>query len=141
MFSMPPAMAASTWPSQYLLRSRGDRLRARAADAIDRHRGHGDGNAAVERRLPGRVHAVAGLDDVAHHHAADARGSMPERRSVSRTTAAPSSVAGVPSTCRYKFRSRCERGDTGRRLAMALECPSISVVERSGFADLPPDAH
>src|SRR5437867_3937968 len=37
--------------------------------------------------------------------------------------------------CRYRFRSQCERGDTGRRLAMALECPSISVVEHSGFAD------
>src|SRR5437762_4517586 len=56
-----------------LLCRRGDRLRARAADTIDCHRRHGDGHTAVDRGLPRRVHAVAGLDDVTHHDAADAR--------------------------------------------------------------------
>ena len=57
-----------------LLRRRCDCLRTRAADAINGHRGHGDGNTAVDRGLTRRIHAGSGLDDIAHHHAADAPG-------------------------------------------------------------------
>ena len=54
--------------------SAGDRLRARAADAVDRHRGNIDGDAAIDCRLSGRVHFVAGLDHVAHDDGTDLTG-------------------------------------------------------------------
>ena len=56
-----------------LLRGGGDALRAGAADAVDRHGGNIDRYAAVDGGLPRRVHLVAGLDDIAHHHRADFR--------------------------------------------------------------------
>ena len=43
-----------------------DRLSARAADAVHGHRRNIDRHAAVDSRLSGRVHLVAGLDHVAH---------------------------------------------------------------------------
>ena len=54
-----------------LLRGGDDRLAARAADAVYGHGGNADRQAAAERRLPRRVLAIAGLDDIAHHHAAE----------------------------------------------------------------------
>ena len=56
-----------------LLGGRDDRLRAGAADPVDRHRRHGHREAAADRRLAAWVHPVAGLDDIAHHHRADGR--------------------------------------------------------------------
>jgi hypothetical protein len=49
-----------------LLGRRDDGLGTRAANAVDRHRWHLDGDPAADCRLTGRVHLVAGLDDVAH---------------------------------------------------------------------------
>src|SRR5205814_10464528 len=52
-----------------LLRRRCDCLRTRATDAIDGHRRHDDRNPAVDCGLTRRIHAVHGLDHVAHHNA------------------------------------------------------------------------
>ena len=60
-----------------LLRRRDDGLRARSADPIDRHGRNRNGKAAAERRLTGGVHPAAGLDDMAHDHAADGVGIGP----------------------------------------------------------------
>ena len=56
-----------------LLRGIDDRLRAGAADPVDRQRGNRDRNAGADRRLPCGVHLVAGLDHVAHHDRVDGR--------------------------------------------------------------------
>ncbi len=58
----------------HLLRGAGNRLRTRAADAVDRQRRNLDRNAAIDGRLPGRVHLVAGLDHVAHDDRVDIAG-------------------------------------------------------------------
>ena len=54
-----------------LLRRARNRLSARAAHAIDRHRRNIDRHAAVDGRLPCRVHFVAGLDHIAHDDGID----------------------------------------------------------------------
>ena len=74
MFSMPPATAAVDDAEPDLLRRRGDGLGARTADAVDGHCRDVDREAAMDGRLPGRVHLVAGLDDIAHDDTAELPG-------------------------------------------------------------------
>ena len=59
------------------LRREHDRLEAGAAHLVDRQRGDVLAEAALERRLPGRVLAVARLDDVAHDALVDGGGIDP----------------------------------------------------------------
>ena len=51
-----------------------DRLRTRPANAVDRQRRNTDRDAAMDGRLSGRVHFVAGLDHVAHDDRTDIAG-------------------------------------------------------------------
>lgn len=70
MFSIPPAIAPgyrTVDESEHdLLRRAGNRLRTRAANAIDRHRWNLNGNAAMKGCLSSGVHLIAGLDHVSH---------------------------------------------------------------------------
>ena len=54
-------------PEHDVLGGRHDGLRARAADAVDSHRRDVDWKSTIHGRLPGRVHLVAGLDDISHN--------------------------------------------------------------------------
>jgi hypothetical protein len=54
-----------------LLRGRGDPLCTGAAHAVDRHGGNIDRYPAIDGGLPRRIHLVAGLDHIAHHHRSD----------------------------------------------------------------------
>lgn len=56
------------------MRSAGYRLRTRAANPVDCHRGDLDGDATIYCRLSGRVHLVAGLDHIAHDNGTDLAG-------------------------------------------------------------------
>ena len=60
------------------------RLSARTTDAIDGHRRNFDGNATTDGGLSGRVHLVAGLNDIAHDDGADglARDACPFQTSL-----------------------------------------------------------
>ena len=58
-------------PEHDLLSRASNRLRTRAADAVDRQGRNIDRDAAMDGRLPGRVHFIAGLDYVAHDDRAD----------------------------------------------------------------------
>ena len=62
---------------QDFLRRGHDRLRARAADPIDGHRGHGHRKPGVDDGLTGRIHLRASLDDIAHRRGLDFLGLHP----------------------------------------------------------------
>jgi hypothetical protein len=53
------------------LPAEGDGAQARAAELVDAERGLLDGNARVDRGLPGRVLALTGGQDLAHDHFVD----------------------------------------------------------------------
>ena len=74
MFSMPPAIAASMSPSQISCAAEAIACAPEPQTRLTVSAGTANRNAAADRRLPRRIHAVARLDDVAHHHAVDARG-------------------------------------------------------------------
>ena len=57
-----------------LLRRRHDRLGARPADAVDRHRRNPYRQPGVNRGLAGGIHLAARLHDVAHDHGGDVVG-------------------------------------------------------------------
>ncbi len=59
----------------HLLRGARNRLRSRAANPVDRHCRNLDRDAAIDGRLPGRVHFVASLDHVAHDNRVDITGA------------------------------------------------------------------
>ena len=71
--SMPPATATSMSPVAIALRGEHHRLQSRAADLVDGQRRHVIREAAVERRLPRRILAEPGADDVAHDAFVDDR--------------------------------------------------------------------
>ena len=68
-------------------------LRPGAADLVDGQRGDVIAEAASQRRLPRRRLAEPRRDDVAHDAFVHGVGSMPARRTASRTAMAPRSVA------------------------------------------------
>ena len=91
MLSMPPATIKLGVAGPNRLGREHDRLQAGAAHLVDGVGRDGVGQPGLERRLPRRVLADAGLQDVAHDDFVDlAAASTLARLSASRTTTAPS---------------------------------------------------
>jgi hypothetical protein len=107
MFSMPPAIAASTCPSQISCAAEAIACAPEPQTRLTVSAGNADRNAALDRRLPRRIHAVAGLDDISHHHAADAR--RVERGASQRFT----DDGGAQLGRRRVFQGTVERSDRG----------------------------